>query len=385
MKTQNSKLKTIWNKTQNLFSNKNIYGLCPDSYRDMVYGQVKPLIFLIVLISVFSACKKDNNNPSGKYSNGVLVTNEGVFGNGTGTVSFINRDNKTIENDIFEAVNNRPLGNVVQSLTVIGDKAYIVVNNANKIEIVNADDFEEEGAINGLDFPRFILSVGNYKAYVSQWGTATGEIKVIDLSTNAVTKTIATGTGAEAMLLSGSNVYVTNGGGFSYDSTVAVININSETVTTTISVGTNPNSILKDANGDIWVLCAGKWKPDFSALEIKGSLVKISNNVVTATYNFNSDFSQPADLIINKTGNKLYYSYNGKVYTQDISAGSLQLTEFISRSFYSLGLDPVTEYLYGGDAGNFQSNGKVLRYNSSTGAVIDSFEAGIAPNGFYFR
>jgi len=251
---------------------------------------------------------------------------------------------------------------------------------------VNADDFKEAGAINGLDFPRFLLPVGNNKAYVSQWGVTTGEVKVIDLSTNAVTKTIATGgIGAEAMLLNGSNVYVTNGGGFSYDSTVAVINTGSESVTSTITVGANPSSLVKDVNGDIWVLCAGKWKFDFSALEIKGSLVKISNNAVVATFNFDSEFSQPADLTINKAGNKLYYSYNGKVYTQDVSAGSLQLNEFISRNFYALGFDPVTEYIYGGDAGSFSSNGKVLRYNSSTGAVVDSFEAGLAPNGFWFR
>jgi YVTN family beta-propeller protein len=340
---------------------------------------------LFILFSV-SSCKKDDDNASGKYSSGVFVTNEGQFGTGTGTVSFINRDNKTIENDIFELVNGRPLGNVVQSVTVHDGKAYVVVNNANKIEIVTADDFKEAGAINGLDFPRFLLPVGNNKAYVSQWGITSGEVKVIDLSTNTVSKTIATGgIGAEAMLQVGSNVYVTNGGGFSYDSTVVIINTTSETVTSTITVGANPSSILKDANGDIWVLCAGKWKSDFSALEIKGSLVKISNNAVAATFNFDSDFSQPADLTLNKAGNKLYYSYNGKVYTQDISASSLQLNELVSRSFYSLGIDPVNEYLYAGDAGSFSSNGKVLRYNSTTGAVIDSFEAGLGPNGFFFR
>jgi DNA-binding beta-propeller fold protein YncE len=338
------------------------------------------------LILTVSSCKKDDDKPSGKYSSGVFVSNEGVFGTGTGTISFINREDKTIENEIFQSVNNRPLGNVVQSINVINDKAYIVVNNANKIEIVNADDFKETGAINGLDFPRYILPVGNGKAFVSQWGTTTGEVKVIDLATNAVTKTISTGgIGAEAMLLSGNNVYVTNGGGFSYDTTIVIISVSSETVTSTIAVGANPGSIVKDANGDIWVLCAGNWKSDFSALENRGSLVKISNNAVVATYNFTSDFSQPADLTINKAGNKLYYSYDGKVYTQDISAGSLQLNELVSRNFYSIGIDPVNEYLYAGDAGNFQSNGKVLRYNSSTGAVIDSFEAGIGPNGFFFR
>lgn len=348
------------------------------------------LLILCFYISSLSSCRKDDKDPSvNKYSNGVFVTNEGPFGSGTGTVSFIHRDHRVIENDIFETVNNRPLGNIVQSLTVVGSKAYIVVNNADKIEIVQADDFTEAGVISGLKLPRYLLAVSSSKAYVSQWGAGgiTGEVKVIDLTTNAITKTISTGKGAEAMLWVDNKLFVANAGGFGNDSTVAVIDIHTDQLVATVTVGANPASMVRDANGNIWILCSGRWKPDFSSLEVRGSLHKIdvSSLNVILSWQFDSDFSQPADLTINKTGNKLYYTYNGKVYTQDVQAVSLQLTELINRNFYALGYDPVTDYLYAGDAGDFQSNGKVLRYNSTTGAVVDSFEAGIAPNGFYFR
>ena len=60
---------------------------------------------IIVLTALFafsiSSCKKDDDTPSGKYSSGVFITNEGPFGTGTGTVSFINRDSNNIENNIF--------------------------------------------------------------------------------------------------------------------------------------------------------------------------------------------------------------------------------------------------------------------------------------------
>jgi YVTN family beta-propeller protein len=351
----------------------------------------RKICVLLILSSAlsFSACKKEKDDPAGKYSNGVFVTNEGPFGSGTGTVSFIDRDKKTIENDIFEKTNNRPLGNIVQSLTIIGNKAYIVVNNADKIEIAHADDFTEAGVISGLKLPRYMVAASVSKAYVSQWGNrgVNGEVKVINLVTNAVTKTIATGKGAEGMLLVGNKLFVANAGGFDNDSTVVVIDTNTDSVVATITVGSNPASMAKDMNGNVWVLCMGKWKADFSSLEVKGSLYKLnaSNYQVLASFQFDSEFSQPTDLIVNKNGNKLYYSYNGKVYTQDINAASLQLNVLIPRNFYALGIDPVSEYLYAGDAGNFQSNGKVLRYNSVSGAVIDSFEAGIGPNGFYFK
>lgn len=348
------------------------------------------LITLIALNTLFlSSCKKDKDDELGKYSKGVFITNEGPFQTGTGTVSFINRDNSTIENEIFENANNRPLGNIVQSATYHNGKIYIVVNNADKIEIADADDFKEVGVINGLKLPRFILPVTASKAYVTQWGNngLQGEVKVVDLNSNTITKTIATGKGAEAMVKKDNLVYVTNTGGFDNDNTVTVIDINTDAIVATLTVGANPNSIQLASNGHLFVLCSGKWKPDFSALEEKGSLyiIKSNNQADVSGFEFDSEFSQPNDLTINTTGNKLYYNYNGAVYTQEISANNLQLNALVNRSFYSLGYDPATNHLYAGDAGNFTSNGKVLRYNSSNGAVVDSFEAGIAPNGFLFR
>lgn len=355
--------------------------------------QLKNLLYTFVLSatvsSMFTSCKDDEQElPKGKYETGVFISNEGPFQNGTGTISFLNRDSSTIENDIFEAVNNRPLGNIVQSVYVHNDKAYIVVNNADKIEVVNANTFEEAGVINNLKLPRYFLPIDNNKAYVSQWGDGgvNGAVKVIDLSTNTVTKTITVGNGAENMLLHNGKVYVANSGAFGYDSTLTIINAATDNVEATITVGANPNSLVKANNGNIYVLCGGKYKSDFSMLEIKGSLAIInsSNNTVSNSFSFSSDFAQPNDLIINETGNKMYYNYDGKVYTQDATANNLQLNVFANRGFYSLGFDNVSDYIYAGDAGTFSSNGMVLRYNIN-GTVVDSFEAGIAPNGFFFR
>jgi YVTN family beta-propeller protein len=350
-------------------------------------------LFLSVAIAVtFSSCQKDddddNQTPSvGKYQKGVFVVNEGPFQNGTGTISFINRDSLTIENNIFDSINNRPLGNIVQSMNVHNSKAYIVVNNADKIEVVNADDFKETGVINGLKLPRYFLPIDNNKAYVSQWGgnATEGSVKVINLNNNTISKTINTSTGAEAMLLHNGKVYVSNIGGFDGDSTITVINASTDAIEATINVGANPTSMVLGSNGNIYVLCSGKYKIDFSSLESKGSLYEInSSNTVVNNFEFASMFSQPSDLTINAAANKMYYSYDGKIYSQDIDASSLQFNVFATRNAYGLGIDKVTDYIYVADAGNFASNGKVLRYNAN-GSIIDSFTAGIAPNGFFFR
>src|SRR5690606_19043542 len=100
--------------------------------------------------------------------------------------------------------------------------------------------------------------------------------------------------------------------------------------------------------------------------------------------NFTGTYTQPEDMVINGAKNKLYYSYQGAVYEVPVSATSLSTTPIITRYFYGIGIDPTDNNIYGADAGNFSSNGKVIRYNTS-GTALDSFQVGVGPNGFIFR
>lgn len=352
----------------------------------------KQLLFIasISAASIFTSCdpKPVENPPMQVPYSGVYIVNEGPYGSGTGTISFYNRNTKEVVNDLFGKYNNAlPLGNIVQSMNIIDGKTYIVVNNANKIEVVNAVDFKSVKTISGLTQPRYIIQTASNKAYLSQWGSgSTGEVKVIDLSTNAVTKTISTGNGPEKMLLKGNYVYVTCSGGNVSDSVVSIINTASETVEKSLVVGPNPKSIVEDINGNIWVLCAGKYKSDYSGLEKSGKLVKIdpASNTVLQTLDFTSTSSMPSDLTINMAKNKLFFNYDGKVYSQNINSTSLDNVSIVNKSFYGLGIDPTTDIIYGADAGNYSSAGKVIRYNIS-GSVIDTLKVGVAPNGFFFR
>jgi len=139
---------------------------------------------------------------------------------------------------------------------------------------------------------------------------------------------------------------------------------------------------VADANGQIWVFCGGN-----SDLGKNAKLVRINpaNNNVEQTFTFSSNSTFPSSsLSINTAKNKLYYNYQGKVYSHDITATALSNTIFINKSFYGMGVDPTNDYIYGADAGNFASPGYVFRYNN-TGAKIDSMKVGIAPGAFSFR
>lgn len=349
----------------------------------------------LALAIAFTSCKKDDPEtpaptPVGTtYDNGVFITNEGPYLNGTGTVSFYSRSTASISNDIFQTKNTYPLGNIVQSMEIFNGKGYIVVNNAGKVEVVDGSSFASNGVISGLTYPRYFLGIDNSKGYISEWGSngINGAIKVVDLNTKTVTATINTGKGAEAMVKVGNNVYVTCSGGYDNDSVVTVIDATTNAVVTTITVGANPKNIKVDAGGKVWVLCSGQYAPYPATNLVKtGKLVRIdaSTNTVDLTLPFASVYSQPLNLVINNAKTTLYYSYDGKVYSQLSTASVLNTTAIISRNFYGLGIDPANDYFYGSDAGDFSSNGKVIRYNT-LGLAVDSFTVGVIPGYFCFK
>ncbi|MCD4681660.1 MAG: hypothetical protein K8R86_00140, partial [Bacteroidales bacterium] len=110
---------------------------------------------------VIISCDKEEDEPpppdSSGYSEGVFIVNEGPFQTGTGTVTYLSRDGSGIEDHIFQKANNLiPLGNIVQSMTLIEDKVYIAVNNANKIEIVSLKTFQSVQTLENITSPRYI-------------------------------------------------------------------------------------------------------------------------------------------------------------------------------------------------------------------------------------
>ncbi len=354
------------------------------------------LTTLLLAAVTLESCKKEEPNPTstsgpaGAYSNGVFISCEGAFGSGTGTVSFFSRSTQTVSNDLNQAVNSLPLGNIVQSMQLHNGKGYVVVNNSGKVEVVNASSFESAGKITGLTSPRYFAGINANKAYVSQWGSAGTNVgvRVIDLSSNTAGALIPCGAGPEKMLKSGNFVYVVNSGGFGNDSTVTVINTTTDVVSATIQVGHNPNSIVQDKNGKIWVLCGGIVDFSVPANGTPGKLIRINptTNLIEATFTFSSGSEHPLHLSLNKAKDKLLFLGNlyslGSLYSFDITGSSLPSTPSIARNFYGLGVDPVSDQIFT-SVTNF-SNGWILRYNSNAG-LIDSFQVGVIPGNFCFN
>ena len=99
--------------------------------------------------------------------NGVFISCEGNFMYGNASLSFYNSENNTVQNQLFYARNNVPLGDVSQSLTLYENTLFIVVNNSGKIFAIDSETAEFKGVITGFTSPRYMHFISDKKAYVS--------------------------------------------------------------------------------------------------------------------------------------------------------------------------------------------------------------------------
>lgn len=317
----------------------------------------------------------------GKYESGVFVINQGKFGDGTGTISYYDRDT-TISQNVYQKENaGLILGNIAQSMYIANGNAYVAINNAAKIEIVNANDFIKTGTIDGLAQIRYMVATEDEQTlYASSWGAdgVSGVLYEIDTETNQIVSELATGGGLENMVIDGTELYVTKSGGFGTDSTLIQYDLSRSVIEKEYIVGDNPVGIVKDNEDDIWILCSGAF--DF---------VNPENNTTGGLYKLQGDnavlqlelLNGASNLVIDKAGNKVYHLDSQGIKVIDLA--TLESSLFASGFYYALGFDPKDKLLYASDAKDFASNGEVIIFDRN-GVETSRIAAGIIPGAFYF-
>lgn len=327
----------------------------------------------------------DNQPPSGDYTNGIFVLNEGGFTNSNASVSFIDALGE-VYNNVFFAVNGRGLGDVAQSMSFNGNLAYLLINNSNTIEVVNRYTFESIATIetNVLN-PRYITFIGD-KGYITNWGdpadTTDDYVAVLDLETNIITNTIAVVEGPEAILNNNGTLYVAHKGGYGYGNSISVIDATSETVTTSIQVADVPGNIVID-NNNLYVICSGKasWTGD----ETLAGIYKI--NMVTSLVEDEITFADGIHPdFLKRVNNSLLYTLNGSIYNIELNSFTLPTVPLFNTSAQNIevlyGFNVINDNIYIADAKDYVSNGEVFVYNLQ-GNFQDGLDVKIIPNGFY--
>ena len=350
---------------------------------------LRPLLLSLGLTTGLLGC--DNRDPgpapaptgSGQYA---LVLNEGNFLGGTGAVSRFDKTTQAVVPDLFGAANGgAALGSVVQSMTVVGQRGYVVVNNSNKIEVVSLPDFKSITTINGLSQPRHLtLSVANPgRAYVTEWlggpypaPYLPGRVSILDLTTNKILQALPTGTNPERPVLLGGRLYVPNSG----TASLSVFDDATGAALPSIALPSEASGgLVADASGNLWVLCGSDY------VSRPATLVRLNPLQI----NQQTQLPLPSAggggglLRISPNGQQLYYNHDEAEYRMNVTDPALPPKFFLKRDFYGFDIDPATGLLYATDALNYSSPGRLIRYQPD-GTKLDSATVLVSPNGVVF-
>ncbi len=355
--------------------------------------KISKLILTALISTIFlSSCSKEEDAtptpPLGSYDNGTLILNQGGFGQGNATISYFSNDLSVQQNNIFALVNPTiTLGDTAQDIGLYESLAFIILNNSNKIEVVNRYTMVHVATVSvGLNNPRYI-AFANGKGYITNWGDGTSTtddyVAVLNLTTYQISSSIPVIEGPERIIEYNNKLYIAQIGGYGFGNKISILNPTTNTIETLLNVGDVPNSLkVKDAT--LYVICGGK--PSYASTETTGKLSKInlSTNAVTSI-----DFpglTHPSNLEI--VDDLLFYTVDSSIFKSTVTATSLPTTAIFSTA--PQGVNGIYSFavrnnkIFVGDAGDYNSNGKVYVY-STTGTLQNNFTVGIIPAGFYFN
>lgn len=346
--------------------------------------KLKTLTLLSLSLLFFNACKKENNDPiseepvSLSYATGTLVGCEGAFGANNASVSWINSTG-VVEQNIFSMANGFGPGDVLQSMLRTPNEVFLVVNNSQKVEVVDLDSFEQLTTITGVDYPRYIVQIAEDKFYLTN-GAMMGTVQVIDAENYTISNSIPVGNGPENMTVSGDYVFVANSGGWTTDHTITVIDTQDDSAVSTIEVGDRPTSIVTDQDGAVWVMCAGEteYDADWNVVGHTAATLQQINPVsfdVEQVITIGELGDHPAQIAYDGTEDRILIAYNG-ILEVNMDGTVAQLT---TTSCSSISVDASSGEIYVTSIPDFVSDSEVIRLDSN-GNQIMTYEVGLGAN-----
>lgn len=341
---------------------------------------------------LLAACVKDKpgstNTSAGITASTVYVVCEGNFGSGDGSLYQYEPATGTAYGDVYAAANAAHMGDVFQSMARIGDHLFLCINNSDKILVTSANTHKLVAQIS-IPKPRYILPLGNDRAYVS--ALYDNKVYIINTATFTVIGSFTIPSlNPEGMCLHLGHVFVT-----SWDtacSSIYKVDMHTNSVVQSIAVaGRAPQEVLVDKEQMLWVLAGNQPKGKVSSL----TRIDPSSGNTLASYIFPAD-AGPIRPVFNNTKDTLYFiaaNFNGGttwngIYRMPIHATALPSEPFIPavqyQYYWALGIAPGTGHIFVGDPKGFTQKGNVTIYRAN-GSPISSFATGIGPGHFCFQ
>ncbi|MHB1050460.1 MAG: DUF5074 domain-containing protein [Bacteroidota bacterium] len=346
------------------------------------------ILIAAIFVLVYGCTKSDPTAPpleNPAATAGMYILNEGGFTKSNSSLTLYVPDSQKVYSDVFHAANGRSLGDVANDMVLHDGKAFIVVNNSHKVEVISTDTHLSLGVIPMPgNSPNKIIIVNKNKGYITN--LYRGTVTVFDPSTYTVLHdSIRVGANPQGLIAVNGKLYVCNSG-YGFDSTVSVIDLNTDAVIKTITVGAGPTDIGVDSDGEIFVRCSGSIDWSDPGKDTPGSIVIIdpSADEVKSTIPLPLEtYGHPSKMVVTKTGQGYVVVKNGIAQFETVT-NSIVNFQFSSRQAYSIAFDEIDEKLYVTDAKDFVQNGMLYGINKN-GAVTDSAIVGIIPGTIVFK
>ncbi|MBR9918146.1 YncE family protein [bacterium] len=335
-------------------------------------AQKKTYYFIAILI-FWAACKPDDIQPNPPQITGseVIISSEGNFGWGEGTISLYNPESKTLEEEVYKRANSESPGNVLQSLTLLNDQYYLVMNNSKRI-IVADENYVKKAVIEGFNSPRYLIPVSEEKAYVTD--LYANKIWIVNTNSNVITGEIKMPGWTEKGIVINTTFWVCNRG----TNKLYSIDIDTDLKMDSIELSLNPQGIVVDKDEKLWVLSQGDGMGEKSAIQCIDPVTSkllwskaLDFNAIDLAYN-----SQNDQLIV--LGNKIY------IMPADTTGQLNTLYSAVFDTPYGIAYDQFNNEVYASDVLDYTQKSRIIRIDDE-GTLLDEFYTGIITGGFYFQ
>jgi len=336
----------------------------------------------------------------------VFILNEGGMGSNNSTLDFLRISDGNYITGAFKKMNpdiGAGLGDVGNDIVVIGDEAWMVINNSGLVEVISAKDETEVAAIQ-VPTPRNIAYDNTY-AYVTSWAGAyangaydeygyytvtdyknvKGQVYRINLNTKKVEGSVEVGYQPEGIACYNGKLYVANSGGissqlppdYSYDNTVTVIDTKTFKAVKTLDVQINLKSVFSDGKGNVYVTTLGNYWDVHSGVYIIDASDKVkhvSDYVSVAALHDGTLYCIGAEEEFDWLAAKTWKAFSVKDGAK--AASILKMDGTNPYGLFALGNDAFLV----SDAGDYFNPGTVSLY--SKGGKVWTVTAGVCPGHF---
>lgn len=342
------------------------------------------VLFAVVLLFNMSSCTSDSAefeiSPI-TYQNGYFISNEGNFNSQGAKVTFLTRDLSLKQDDVYGYNNNKEiLGDVLQTIGLNGNKAYLVINNSNKIVVVDRYTFKKLGVItNQIDNPRGIAFANDF-IYVSNLNFSTNATSVTKYKASDysfVSKITMTG-GADKAVEAGGNIFVQNATS-GYGNMITYINTSNDSKTElTVPNGKINSTISYKSN----VYTISSTATDSYIYKISGT--GAMTPVVTLT-------GIPSATNLQIDNDKIYFSSANKVYTTSLATPTVPASPLLTAAdggpyFTLYGFNVIDGRIFASDVKQFTQESEMTVYSATTGTKLSSLKTGgLGANGTFLN